>query len=140
MEDDGGRSSLGFLALFASPLFHSGRQPSNSQSESKATAKATINFGESGQFRSGSHFGEEQPFAIVVNTAPDEFLFIGANGDPAFTIESGAGKVFIASKDEGRYENGKWIAGRRINGDEMFESGLPKTKLGMLKVKLVRAQ
>ena len=83
---------------------------------------------------------DKRPFAIVVNTAPDEFLFIGANGDPAFTLESGSEKVFIASKDEGRYENGKWISGRRINGDELFESGLPKTKVGMLKVKLVRIQ
>ena len=30
-----------------------------------------------------------RPFAIVVNTVPDELLFIGANGDPAFTIDSG---------------------------------------------------
>jgi Domain of unknown function (DUF5597)/Beta-galactosidase len=81
---------------------------------------------------------DKRPFAIVVNTAPDEFLFIGANGDPAFTIDSGLGKVFVSSKDEGRYENGKWIAGRRINGDELFESSLPKTRVGMLKVKLVR--
>ena len=60
--------------------------------------------------------------------------------DPVFTVDSGPGKVFVSSKDEGRYENGKWIAGRRINGDEMFEPSLPKTKVGMLKVKLVRIQ
>ncbi len=76
----------------------------------------------------------------MVNTAPDEFLFIGANGDPTFTIDSGPGRVFISSKDEGRYENGKWIPGRRINGDEMFKPGLPKAKVGMLKVKLVSIQ
>jgi hypothetical protein len=80
---------------------------------------------------------DKRPFAIVVNTAPDEFLFIGANGDPAFAIDSGPGKVFVSSKDQGRYENGDWIPGRRINGDEVFESSLPKTKVGMLKVKLV---
>jgi hypothetical protein len=79
-----------------------------------------------------------RPFAIVVNTAPDEFLFIGANGDPVFTIDSGPGKVFVSSKDEGLYENGKWIAGCRLNGDELFQSGLPKANPGMLKVKLVR--
>ena len=45
---------------------------------------------------------DKRPFAIVINTAPDEFLFIGANGDPAFAIESGSGKVIIASKNEGR--------------------------------------
>jgi hypothetical protein len=81
-----------------------------------------------------------RPFAIVVNTAPDEFLFIGANGDPVFTIESGGGKVFVSSRDEGRYENGKWIAARRLNGDELFQSALPKTKVGMLRVKVLRIQ
>src|SRR4051812_12685256 len=72
-----------------------------------------------------------RPFAIVVNTALDEFLFIGANGDPVFAIDSGPGKVFVSSRDEWRYENGKWIAGRRLNGDELFQSSLPKTKVGM---------
>jgi hypothetical protein len=81
---------------------------------------------------------DKRPFAIVVNTAPDEFLFIGANGDPVFTSDSGLGRVVISSRDEGLYENGKWIASRRLNGDELFQSGLPKTKVGMLKVKLVR--
>jgi hypothetical protein len=81
---------------------------------------------------------DKRPFAIVVNTAPDEFLFIGANGDPAFAAESGSGKVIVSSKDEGWYENGKWVAGRRINGDEVFQSGLPKSKIGMLKVRLIR--
>jgi hypothetical protein len=60
MEDDGGRSVPGFPALFASPLFHSGRQPPNSRSESKATAKATINSVNHAHFRPGSHFGEER--------------------------------------------------------------------------------
>jgi len=31
-------------------------------------------------------------------------------------------------------------SGRRINGDEVFETGLPKSKIGMLKVKVVRLQ
>jgi len=83
---------------------------------------------------------DKRPFAIVINTAPDEFLFIGANGDPAFAIDSGSGKVIVSSKDQGSYENGKWVTGRRINGDELFEPGLPKTKIGMLKVKLLRIQ
>jgi hypothetical protein len=83
---------------------------------------------------------DTRPFAIVINTAPDEFLFIGSNGDPVFSLDSGAGKVIVSSKDEGRYENGKWVPGRRINGDEVFESGLPKSKIGMLKVHVLRLQ
>ena len=83
---------------------------------------------------------DRRPFAIVVNTAPDEFLFIGANGDPSFAIDSGEGKVVISSKDEGHYEHGRWVPGRRINGDEQYEPGLPKSKIGMLKVRLIHIQ
>ena len=83
---------------------------------------------------------DKRPFAIVVNTAPDEFLFIGANGEPSFALDSGSGKVIVSSKDQGRYENGKWVPGRRINGDEVFESGLPKSGIGMSKVRLIRFQ
>lgn len=80
-----------------------------------------------------------RPFALVVHTAPEEFLFIGANGDPLFTVDSpGLPRVALASKDEGRYEKGKWLPGRRINGDEHFQPALPTAKIGMLKVQLVR--
>ncbi len=83
---------------------------------------------------------DNRAFAIVVNTAPDEFLFFGANGKPSFEAESGSGRVVIASQDEGKYDGGTWVAGRRINGDETFASGLPYNKIGMLKVKLVRIE
>lgn len=82
---------------------------------------------------------DTRPFAIVVNTAPDEFLFIGANGDPSFTVDSpGPARVGMSAKDEGRYEKGKWVAGRRINGDEIYTPALPGPKIGMLKVRLLR--
>lgn len=82
---------------------------------------------------------DKRPFAIVINTAPDEFLFIGANGDPSFAVGSpGPARVTIASKDEGRYENGKWVAGRRINGDEIYSPALPAGRISLLKVRLVR--
>ena len=59
---------------------------------------------------------DTRTFAIVVNTAPDEFLFIGRNGVQSFEPEnSGAARVAISAKDEGRYEKGKWIPGRRLN-------------------------
>jgi hypothetical protein len=83
---------------------------------------------------------DRRPFAIVIHTGPDEFLFIGSNGTPSFEVESGKGEVIISSEDEGFYEKGKWIPGRRINGDELFSPGLPKLNIGMLKVKLIQFQ
>jgi hypothetical protein len=77
-------------------------------------------------------------FAMVVHTAPDEFLFIGSNGVPSFAVDSpGPARVAISAKDEGRYEKGKWAPGRRLNGDEVRE-GLPGSSIGMLKIRLVR--
>ena len=82
---------------------------------------------------------DTRPFAIVINLGRDEFLFIGANGDPTFAVDSpGPARVGIAAKDEGRYEQGRWIAGRRINGDELFLPGLPNKRIGLLRVRLVR--
>ena len=81
---------------------------------------------------------DTRPFAIVVNTAPDEFVFIGANGAPAFTTDSpGPRNVAISSKEEGRFEKGQWIRVRRLNGDEAAQ-GLPDVRIGLLQVKLVR--
>jgi hypothetical protein len=81
---------------------------------------------------------DKRPFAIVVNTAPDEFLFIGANGAPKFETDSpGPAKVAISSKEEGRYEEGQWVRARRLNGDEAG-LGLPDTRIGLMKIRLVR--
>jgi hypothetical protein len=82
---------------------------------------------------------DTRPFAMVINTAPDEFLFIGANGDPAFEVDSPeASRVATLSREEGRYENGNWVPSRRLNGDELFSPGLPGPKISMLKVRLLR--
>jgi Domain of unknown function (DUF5597)/Beta-galactosidase len=82
---------------------------------------------------------DTRPFALVVNTAPNEFLFIGANGDPTFETDSpGPPRVTVLSRDEGRYHNGTWIPGRRLNGDELFVPGLPGPNISMLKMRLLR--
>ncbi len=82
---------------------------------------------------------DTRSFALVVNTAPDEFLFIGANGSPSFSADSpGPSRVGVSARDEGRYKNGKWVSSRRINGDELFMPALPSSTIGMLKIRLVR--
>lgn len=84
---------------------------------------------------------DTRPFALVVNTAPNEFLFIGANGDPTFEPDSpGPSRVTVVSRDEGRYDKGAWVRGRRLNGDEVFVPGLPGPQISMLKVRLLRFQ
>ena len=36
----------------------------------------------------------------------------------SFQGDNGPTKAGLASVDEGRFEHGKWIGGRRLNGDE----------------------
>ena len=68
---------------------------------------------------------DTRPFAIVIQTGQDQFLFMGANGTPTFAVDApGPSKVAISSKDEGKFDNGKWVTGRRFNGDEAG-TGLP---------------
>jgi hypothetical protein len=104
-----------------------------------AAAQTAIGQNCTGAFN-GCETLETRPFALIANIAPDEFLFVGSNCTPSFALESGPGRAVVGSKDEGHYENGKWIAGRRLNGDEAGR-GLPGNGvIGMLRVKLFRME
>ena len=62
---------------------------------------------------------ENRSFALIVNTAPDEFVIAGQGFTLTFAPDTPGPKIAgIGIIDEGRYENGVWKAGRRINGDE----------------------
>lgn len=80
---------------------------------------------------------DTRPFGLIINTAPDEFLIIGSSFSPSFSVESPEStKVAIGTIDEGRYESGSWIPGRRLNGDE----GRPSlsSTIGMLKIRVFK--
>lgn len=60
-----------------------------------------------------------QSFAMVINIAPDEFVIAGQGFSLTFAPDTVGPKIAgIGFIDEGRYENGVWKTGRRINGDE----------------------
>jgi hypothetical protein len=80
---------------------------------------------------------DTRPFGLIINTGPEEFLLFGSNINPNFAPESGSGRVVVGTKDEGRYEKGKWIPGRRLNGDE---AGRGTSGIGFLKIKLYRTE
>lgn len=61
----------------------------------------------------------ESGYGLIINTAPDEFLVAGSGFTLRFAADSpGPQTARIASIDEGRFMNGKWVPGRRLNGDE----------------------
>jgi hypothetical protein len=81
---------------------------------------------------------DTRPFGLIINTAQDEFLLIGSDFSLAFSVDpQESGKVAIGWIDEGRYINGSWVPGRRLNGDE----GRPSLRSGtidILKIRLFR--
>jgi beta-galactosidase GanA len=58
-------------------------------------------------------------YGLIIATGKDEFLGAGKGFRVSFASRSAAGpQVGIAAVDEGTFENGKWVPGRRLNGDE----------------------
>ena len=65
----------------------------------------------------GSH--AEKAYGLIIQTGPEEFLGAGKGFRVSFTAaKAGTPHVGMASIDEGHYIEGKWVAGRRLNGDE----------------------
>jgi beta-galactosidase GanA len=61
----------------------------------------------------------ESGFGLIMATGKDEFLGVGKGFRVSFKPESPGGlQVGIAAVDEGTVEDGKWVPGRRLNGDE----------------------
>lgn len=70
-------------------------------------------------------------YAIIINSSPDEYIVYGNNIQVSFSPAApGPAIAAIAQLDEGHYENGKWIPGRRLNGDDiMLDYDLAKKAL-----------
>ncbi|MBC7886915.1 MAG: DUF5597 domain-containing protein [Ferruginibacter sp.] len=63
----------------------------------------------------------ENGYGLVIADGPDEFIIAGKDIQFNFFPPSGGtGYIGIASIDEGAYVNGKWVAGRRLNGDDIM--------------------
>jgi beta-galactosidase GanA len=87
-------------------------------------------------------FHADNGFGLIMATGPDEFLGAGKGFRVSFTPRSGL-NVGIASVDEGSFDDGKWVPGRRLNGDENDQGHawrFSTFKLSTEKVKLYRFQ
>jgi len=66
----------------------------------------------------------EKGFGLIFATGPDEFIGAGSGFMVTFSLpEGGKTQVGIAAIDEGKFVNGQWVAGRRLNGDENDQGG-----------------
>jgi hypothetical protein len=86
---------------------------------------------EPGRSRRGPSAIPFQPYGIIINIAPDEFVIYGNNIQVSFApATDGPVIAGIARVDEGKYVNGSWNARRRLNGDDiMLDYDLAKKAL-----------
>jgi len=89
--------------------------------------------------------GETPRFGgLIIQVAEDEFYIAGSGVLVTFQSSSEDGKnVGIARMDEGNFILGKWVAGRRMNGDQDHQGrhlNLPGGEFGIQKVKLYKYQ
>lgn len=65
------------------------------------------------------HFKAEIGYGLVIAVGPDEFVGVGSGFRVIFRPKDQTGaRVGIAAVDEGEYRGGRWVPGRRLNGDE----------------------
>lgn len=77
---------------------------------------------------------------LIIQIGADEFIIAGSGAVITFQPSSDDGTIAgIASMDEGTFAGGKWIAGRRMNGDQVHQGRhlhLPGGEYTIQKLKL----
>ena len=65
----------------------------------------------------------ERAYGLIIATGPDEFLVAGSDLQITFATDPQTDEtVGLGTVEEGCFENGKWVPGRRLNGDEVMLS------------------
>lgn len=67
----------------------------------------------------GTYAPDAQGYAIAIQLADDTFLFLGSNIRVQFLPADGKGVVGLAKTTEGHFQDGQWIEGRWLNGDDV---------------------
>ena len=79
---------------------------------------------------------------LIISTGPNEYFIAGEGIIVTFKPNPPGDPIAgIASIDEGTFVNGRWVAGRRLNGDEDHQGRhlrLPPGQFGIQRVRLYR--
>jgi hypothetical protein len=69
--------------------------------------------------RRAGRLNSAAPHGIFIASGPDEFYMAGAGLNVTFSPETpGPPQVGLATVEEGRFENGRWVRGRTLAGDD----------------------
>jgi Domain of unknown function (DUF5597)/Glycosyl hydrolases family 35 len=101
----------------ASVLLKSGRNPS----EDVTLGDYIFHVELSKSWSAPSDPGTGTGYGLIINSGPDEYTIFGNNIQISFSPSApGPAIAAISQVDEGTFENGKWIQGRRLNGDDIM--------------------
>jgi beta-galactosidase GanA len=74
---------------------------------------------------------------LVIAVGPDEFIIAGTG--LIVTFETGGDQIAgLLSVDEGKYVNGRWVPGRRLNGDQTHQGRHVRLVPGKFDIQLVK--
>lgn len=79
--------------------------------------------------------------ALLIWLGGEDFLIAGSGVTFTVAPEDGKARAGLDQVDEGRFVEGKWVAGRRLNGDQTHQGRhlrLPPGAFGIQKVRLYR--
>lgn len=97
---------------------------------------------EAGFARHGSLPTPDYAAAVFIAVGPDEYLAAGKGLTVSFSPNTpGPPIVGLASVDEGALVDGRWMPGRRLNGDEILSGKglrLPGDRYSIQRVRLYR--
>jgi hypothetical protein len=90
--------------------------------------------------RSGSQTPTLPATAILISTGPDEYFILGDSLNVTFTPNGpGPEQVGLGTVEEGSFVDGKWVAGRRLAGDDTEQGETSSVRVsGALRVTLYR--
>ncbi|MGO9114357.1 MAG: DUF5597 domain-containing protein [Thermoguttaceae bacterium] len=72
-----------------------------------------------GGFGGAAAVANASPARFVIHSGPGAYVFVGGPMSVKFTASTpGQGTVVLGSLDESMLVNGRWVRGRRLNGDE----------------------
>lgn len=76
---------------------------------------------------------------LAIAIGQDEFLFAGTGVTVTFEADSpGDPQVGILSVEEGKYVNGAWVAGRRLNGDQTHQGRHLRLEPGRFSIQRIK--
>ena len=79
--------------------------------------------------------------ALLIWLGGEDYLFAGQGATLTVEPSGGAGRLGFDYVEEGRYENGEWLPGRRLNGDQTHQGRhvrLPPAEFGLQRFRLYR--